>query len=42
MQEEKLKKAIEEWDEVIHYNFHSGMINGASLATSEITDPTRE
>lgn len=37
MQEEKLKKAIEEWDEVIHYNFHSGMINGASLATSEIT-----
>ena len=37
MQEEKLKKAIEEWDEVIHNNFHSGMINGASLATSEIT-----
>ena len=37
MQEEKLKKAIEEWDAVIHENFHKGMINGASLATSETT-----
>lgn len=37
MQEEKLKKAIDEWDAVIHENFHRGMINGASLATSETT-----
>ncbi|WP_447868916.1 hypothetical protein [Raoultella ornithinolytica] len=37
MQEEKLKKAIDEWDAIIHENFHGGMINGASLATSETT-----
>lgn len=37
MQEEKLRKAIDEWDAAIHDNFQKGMINGASLATSETT-----